>query len=67
SFTDEAVGSIEDQGDGAGFFTIVTLLPKVQVEGHINEEELMACHHEAHEKCFIANSIKTPINIEPLE
>lgn len=29
-------------------------------------EELQAMHHEAHEECFIANSVKTEVRCEPL-
>ena len=28
-------------------------------------EELRALHHAAHQKCFIANSVKTEVLIEP--
>jgi organic hydroperoxide reductase OsmC/OhrA len=29
------------------------------------QDELLALHHNAHEKCYIANSVKTEVVIEP--
>jgi organic hydroperoxide reductase OsmC/OhrA len=29
------------------------------------EEEHQALHHKAHERCFIANSVKSEVRIEP--
>jgi organic hydroperoxide reductase OsmC/OhrA len=32
-----------------------------------NAEELaISLHHKAHEKCFIANSVNTTVNCEPM-
>jgi len=30
-----------------------------------SEEEIAKIHHDAHEKCYIANSLKTEITVEP--
>jgi organic hydroperoxide reductase OsmC/OhrA len=44
----------------------VTLRPDVTLSGNApTAEELRALHHQAHEKCFIANSVKTEVLIEP--
>jgi organic hydroperoxide reductase OsmC/OhrA len=44
----------------------VTLRPKVSFAGRApSAEEHLALHHAAHEWCFIANSVKTEILIEP--
>jgi hypothetical protein len=44
----------------------VTLRPDVTFPGNApTAEELRALHHQAHEKCFIANSVKTEVLIEP--
>ena len=44
----------------------VTLRPKVSFAGKApSAEEHRALHHAAHEKCYIANSVKTDVVIEP--
>ena len=44
----------------------VTLRPKVTFSGAApSAQELQALHHRAHEKCFIANSVKSEVVIEP--
>ncbi len=48
--------------------TKVTLRPRAKFSGDIvpTAAEIDAMHHEAHEKCFIANSVKTIVVIEPV-
>lgn len=38
-------------------FQAVTLRPRVTFRGAVDPSASEACHHEAHEKCFIANSV----------
>jgi organic hydroperoxide reductase OsmC/OhrA len=49
--------------------TTCTLRPAIRFAGgrQPSSEELDALHHEAHEKCFIANSVKTEVRVEPLQ
>jgi organic hydroperoxide reductase OsmC/OhrA len=43
----------------------VTLRPVVSFSGRApTPDEHAALHHRAHEKCFIANSVKTEVLIE---
>ena len=64
AYRDEAVGVMEQIGDG-GRFTEVVLRPTVAVA----EESMIAAanslHHEAHENCFIASSVNFPVRTEP--
>jgi organic hydroperoxide reductase OsmC/OhrA len=60
-YVDEAVGVLEKT-----WIARVTLRPKVTFSGRQpSADELSALHHAAHEKCFIANSVRTEISIEP--
>ncbi len=56
--------------DAAGHTAIlhVTLRPKVRCSGtkQPNAEQLLSLHHAAHEQCFIANSVRTELRIEPV-
>jgi organic hydroperoxide reductase OsmC/OhrA len=50
--------------------TRVTLRPRVTfAEGsrRPSPAEHEAMHHEAHERCFIASSVKTDVRCEPLD
>jgi organic hydroperoxide reductase OsmC/OhrA len=64
SYEDDAVGHLEKQG-GKFWLTRVELRPKVRFEADIDPALLAEIHHKAHEECFIANSVKTEINVQP--
>jgi organic hydroperoxide reductase OsmC/OhrA len=43
----------------------VTLKPKIDWAGAAPQKEALdRLHHEAHEICFIANSVKTQVTVE---
>ncbi|MGH8027833.1 MAG: OsmC family protein [Pseudoxanthomonas sp.] len=67
SYTDEAVGMLGKNDAGKLALTHVTLSPKIVfAEGSAPDAEaLQRLHHSAHEHCFIANSVKTEVAIEP--
>jgi len=48
--------------------TLVTLRPDVRFSGDRipTPAQLAHMHHEAHEACFIANSVKTTVLCEPV-
>jgi organic hydroperoxide reductase OsmC/OhrA len=62
AYDDEAVGFLENDG-GKLWMTRVTLRPKVRCD--VPAETLAEIHHLAHAACFIANSVKTEITVEP--
>ena len=66
-YVDEAIGIMEKNADGRMAMTVVTLRPAVTFSGDRRpaEADLDALHHEAHEACFIANSVKTEVRCEP--
>ena len=60
-YVDEAVGVLDKT-----WVSRVTLRPKVTFsKNEPSADELRALHHAAHEKCYIANSVKTEVLIEP--
>ncbi len=65
SYEDNAEGVVSKNEEGKMAVTEVTLRPKVIFGGSnvASREQLDELHHLAHEKCFIANSVKTKINI----
>jgi len=60
-YVDQAVGVLDKT-----WISKITLRPRVTFSGaKPSEAEHRALHHLAHEKCFIANSIKSEVVIEP--
>jgi organic hydroperoxide reductase OsmC/OhrA len=65
AYEDHAEGVIEDIAPGRQAVTKVTLRPKIEWAGAAPKpEELDRLHHQAHEICFIANSVKTQVTVE---
>ncbi|MFN0262630.1 OsmC family protein [Tepidamorphus sp. 3E244] len=66
AYEDNADGEMKKNGEGRIAITSVTLRPKATFEGDAPDAaKLHALHHDAHEACFIANSVKTDIWLEP--
>jgi organic hydroperoxide reductase OsmC/OhrA len=68
SYNDDAVGHMREIAPGKLAVAEVTLRPRVAFDpAHAaTHEQVDALHHAAHERCFLANSVKTQIHIEPL-
>ena len=66
-YEDEAVGVTTKNERGVPWVSRVTLNPKITYGGakQPTAAEAEQLHHRAHEQCFIANSVKTEIKVEP--
>ena len=64
SYIDEAEG-IMPEDDRPVRVTEIVLRPRIVIAGDVDEERVRHCVHLAHEQCFIANSVKSDITIEP--
>ncbi|PWU20987.1 MAG: peroxiredoxin [Verrucomicrobia bacterium] len=67
SYQDEAVGVTTKNEKGIPWVSSVTLHPRITYSGPKipNSAEQDHLHHLAHEQCFIANSVKTEITVQP--
>lgn len=66
SYVDAAVGTMEPNEDGRLAVTRVVLRPKIVFGGEApNSETVEKLHHMSHEQCFIANSVRTEVTVEP--
>ncbi len=66
SYEDEAVAAMQEIAPKRYAVAKVTLRPKIAYRGDPPDQaKLDALHHQAHEYCFIANSVKTEIIVEP--
>lgn len=68
SYHDHASGEMRRNTRGKLAMTCVTLRPAVVFSGPKQPDRpaLDALHHEAHEECFIANSVLTEVQCEPV-
>jgi organic hydroperoxide reductase OsmC/OhrA len=66
SYRDEAVGTVGKDDRGRIAVTRIALRPDILFSSRTpSRDELARLHHEAHEKCFIANSLRSEIVVEP--
>ena len=68
SYRDVAVGVLGKDESGNAAITAVTLRPEAYFSGERlpRVEELAAMHEEAHERCFIARSVRTEVQCCPV-
>jgi len=64
SYRSEAEGTL-DFIDGAYRFVSVRIQPKISVKGSVTEADVAHLVHEAHEGCFITNSVNTDVEVQP--
>ena len=66
SYEDGAEALMEKRADGKTALTRATLRPHVVFRGGApSAEEYDKLHHDAHEECYIANSVNFPVDVEP--
>ncbi len=65
-YEDEAIGELGKNAQGVMVMQKVRLRPQIAwVDKTPSGSELDDLHHRAHESCYIANSVKTDVVIEP--
>ena len=66
-YEDDAVGYLKKGEGGKLWMARVILRPRVRFAAgaRVDERTLAEIHHKSHEECFIANSVKTDVAVEP--
>ncbi len=64
SYRDDAEATLSQGAGGSARLVRATLRPQVTLSSGAKETAL-ALHHEAHAKCYVANSMNFPVTIEP--
>ena len=64
AYDDEAEGVMEKGEDGKVRITKVMLRPRIEFESAPDAAVLDDLHHQAHEACFIANSVTCEVVVE---
>lgn len=65
-YVDSAVGYVEKNAQGKLAMTRVELSPRIEFSGGRKPDAgaLEQMHHEAHDNCFIANSVLTDVSVK---
>jgi len=63
-YVDRAEGTMVEDDSGGGKFARVVLKPEVVLATGSDREAADAIHHDAHEKCFISQSVNFPVTVE---
>jgi organic hydroperoxide reductase OsmC/OhrA len=67
-YVDNATAFLEKNDQGALVITRVVLKPEVLFADGVEVERQMIekIHHQSHERCFLANSVRSDVIIEPV-
>jgi organic hydroperoxide reductase OsmC/OhrA len=67
-YRDNAIAVMEKNAEGKMVIATVTLKPEATFSGDKlpTRADIDAMHHEAHDECFIANSVRTAVRCEPI-
>lgn len=68
-YEDSAAGTLGKRADGRTGITFVELRPEISFSGdkRPGADDIARLHHEAHERCFIANSVNFEIVVKGAE
>ncbi|PSN11525.1 peroxiredoxin, partial [filamentous cyanobacterium CCP5] len=64
-YVDYPIGTMIETEDGSGRFSKVLLRPVVTLAPQSDAELANQIHGQAHQKCFVANSVNFPVPCEP--
>ena len=65
NYRDVPSGVMTENDDGSGEFVRVTLKPQVKISAGDDRAKALALHEDAHRLCFIARSVRFPVEVVP--
>ena len=66
AYTDHATAIMVEDAERGGYFTEAVLHPNVVIAAGCDVTLAAALHHDAHKKCYVANSLNFPVRCEPV-
>ncbi|HET6349918.1 MAG TPA: OsmC family protein, partial [Candidatus Krumholzibacteria bacterium] len=68
TYRDEAAGTMGKNAEGKLAMLQITLHPDIHFVGDTlpTADDLAALHHAAHEECYVANTMKSEVRVEPV-
>lgn len=67
AYDDAAAGTLDKNAAGKFAMTKVVLRPRVRFADDVDPATVSKMHAAAHENCFIAQSVRTEVSVEPGE
>ncbi|OGU35721.1 MAG: hypothetical protein A2068_06990 [Ignavibacteria bacterium GWB2_35_6b] len=65
SYEDNAEGFLDKNENGILFLKKVILRPKIKFQDEVDDNTIKELHHLSHQECFLANTVKSEMLIEP--
>lgn len=67
-YTDSATGDMAKNDQGKIAITQIILHPEVEFSGdrQPTAEQIERLHEQSHQRCFIANSVRTDVSVQPV-
>jgi organic hydroperoxide reductase OsmC/OhrA len=65
AYRDDAEATMVEDSNGSGRFVRAVLRPRITIQAGGDVGTARQLHHDAHEYCFIANSVNFPVTCEP--
>ena len=65
AYEDQADGETARNEAGKEYMSVVTLRPRLTIEGEADPALIAECHRLAHDECYIAHSIRADVRVEP--
>jgi organic hydroperoxide reductase OsmC/OhrA len=62
---EDAASAVMPEDDKPMRITEITLRPRIAIAGEASEERVLKLAHTAHEHCYIANSLRSEVRLEP--
>lgn len=63
-YEDDADGEMAEDEEPVRL-TRITLRPRIEVDGEVREERVLRLAEKAHELCYVANSLRSEVVVEP--
>ncbi|MCE7796996.1 OsmC family protein [Sphingobium sufflavum] len=67
SYEDSASGHLDKREDGRVAMVRAVLHPRIAFAGDADPTLVERLHHDAHDLCYIANSVNFPVTVEPVQ
>lgn len=65
SYVDRPLGIVEKNAEQRMAITRITLRPRVVFEQDVDDDAMRKLHDSAHRNCFVSNSLRSEVRIEP--
>jgi organic hydroperoxide reductase OsmC/OhrA len=65
AYEDTALGEMPERGSTPASIETIVLRPTIEIRGDVHRDKVLRLVRLAHEECYIANSLRTEVTVEP--